>query len=166
MLSGSTNHPILFVRETARRTRPANRDEILAALGGIDYRAAVGATLDSPSTSTRFLTERCARLPYEVFGVVYVDNRNRVIAVDELFQGTIDGAAVHPREVVRAALMYGAAAVILFHNHPSGTPEPSQADELITMRLREALALVEIRTLDHLIIGGTRCTSLAERGII
>jgi DNA repair protein RadC len=88
------------------------------------------------------------------------------MAMLELFRGTIDGAAVHPREVVREALAHNAAAVVLAHNHPSGVAEPSQADELITHRLREALALVEIRVLDHLIVSAGGCTSLAERGLL
>jgi DNA repair protein RadC len=88
------------------------------------------------------------------------------MSFEELFRGTIDGASVHPREVVRQALYRNAAAVILAHNHPSGVAEPSQADELVTLRLRDALALVDIRVLDHLIVGDNRCVSLAERGIL
>jgi DNA repair protein RadC len=104
--------------------------------------------------------------PFEVFCCLFLDNRHRLIAFDELFRGTIDGASVHPREVVRQALQRNAAAVILAHNHPSGVAEPSQADELITHRLKDALALVDIRVLDHLIVGDSRCTSFAERGLL
>ena len=109
---------------------------------------------------------RLRDLPHEVFCCVYLDNRHRVIAFEELFRGTIDGASVHPREVVKHALSKNAAAVILVHNHPSGICEPSQADELITRRLKDALGLVDIRVLDHLIIGDERCESLAERGLV
>jgi DNA repair protein RadC len=125
-----------------------------------------GPCLTSPRATTEFLVARLRDRPYEVFCCLYLDNRHRLMAFDELFRGTIDGASVHPREVVREALGHRAAAVILAHNHPSGVAEPSQADELITQRLRDALALVDIRLLDHLIVGDGVCTSLAERGLI
>lgn len=125
-----------------------------------------GPRLTSPRATTEFLVARLRDRPYEVFCCLYLDNRHRLVAFDELFRGTIDGASVHPREVVREALSHRAAAVILAHNHPSGVAEPSQADELITQRLRDALALVDIRLLDHFIVGDGVCTSLAERGLI
>jgi DNA repair protein RadC len=125
-----------------------------------------GPCLTSPRATRDFLVARLRDRPYEVFCCLYLDNRHRLTAFDELFRGTIDGASVHPREVVREALGHRAAAVILAHNHPSGVAEPSQADELITQRLRDALALVDIRLLDHLIVGDGVCTSLAERGLI
>jgi DNA repair protein RadC len=157
--------PAVMVRH-GRRYRPASRDELLAALGSVDYGRAAGVKLESPGAASAFIVDRMGRLPCEVFAAVLLDNRHRVIAVRELFRGTIDGAAVHPREVVRECLAAGAAAVVLAHNHPSGVAEPSQADELITMRLREALALVEIRLLDHVIVAGTATISLAQRGLI
>ena len=101
-----------------------------------------------------------------MFCGLYLDNRHRLIAFQELFRGTIDGASVHPREVVREGLAHNAAAIILAHNHPSGVAEPSQADELITRRLADALALVDIRLLDHLIIAGPQTVSFAERGML
>ena len=125
-----------------------------------------GPSLTSPRATRDFLVARLRDRPYEVFCCLYLDNRHRLTAFDELFRGTIDGASVHPREVVREALHHRAAAVILAHNHPSGVAEPSQADELITQRLRDALALVDIRLLDHLIVGDGVCTSLAERGLL
>lgn len=128
--------------------------------------AAVQPLLDSPSATRVFLVAKLRDLPYEVFCALFLDNRHRLIACDELFRGTIDGASVHPREVVRQALARNAAAVILAHNHPSGVAEPSQADELITLRLKDALGLVDIRVLDHLIVGDSRCVSLAERGVL
>jgi DNA repair protein RadC len=128
--------------------------------------AAAGPVLESPQATRDFLIAQLRDLPYEVFCCLHLDNRHRLIAFDELFRGTIDGASVHPREVVRQALARNAAAVILAHNHPSGVAEPSQADELITLRLREALGLVDIRVLDHLIVGDSRCVSLAERGLL
>lgn len=127
---------------------------------------AAGPAMESPSATRNFLVARLRDLPYEVFCCLFLDNRHRLIAFQELFRGTIDGASVHPREVVREALGRNAAAVILAHNHPSGVAEPSQADELITLRLKEALALVDIRVLDHLIVGDARCTSFAERGML
>jgi DNA repair protein RadC len=127
---------------------------------------AIGPALESPAATKALLVARLRDQPYELFCCLFLDNRHRLIAFDELFRGTIDGASVHPREVVRQALHRNAAAVILAHNHPSGVAEPSQADELITLRLRDALALVDIRVLDHLIVGDTRCVSLAERGVL
>ena len=109
---------------------------------------------------------RLRDLQHEVFCCVYLDNRNRVIAFEELFRGTIDGASVHPREVVKEALSRNAAAVILAHNHPSGVAEPSVADQMVTQRLKEALALIEVRLLDHLVIGDGVCESFAERGLL
>jgi DNA repair protein RadC len=101
-----------------------------------------------------------------VFACLFLDNRHRLIEYEELFRGTIDGASVHPREVVRRALRANAAAVIFAHNHPSGVAEPSQSDLRITQRLKDALSLVEVRVLDHVIIGDGQGTSLAERGLI
>jgi DNA repair protein RadC len=127
---------------------------------------AAGPALESPAATRNFLVAQLRDRPYEMFCCLFLDNRHRVLSFEELFRGTIDGASVHPREVVRQALCRNAAAVILAHNHPSGVAEPSQADELITLRLRDALALVDIRVLDHLIVGDNRCVSLAERGVL
>jgi DNA repair protein RadC len=125
-----------------------------------------GPPLDSPQATREFLIRRLRDTPHELFCCLHLDNRHRLIAFDELFRGTIDGASVHPREVVKQALARNAAAVILAHNHPSGVAEPSQADELVTRRLREALQLVDIRVLDHLIVADNGCLSFAERGLI
>lgn len=125
-----------------------------------------GSPLSNPRATREFLRMQLRDLPHEVFCCVFLDNRHRVIAFEELFRGTIDGASVHPREVVKRALAKNAAAVILAHNHPSGIAEPSQADELITRRLKEALGLVDIRVLDHLVIGDGVCESFAERGLL
>ena len=103
--------------------------------------------------------------PHEIFAVLFLDQRHRVIKFEEMFQGTIDGANVYPREVVKKALHHNAAAVILAHNHPSGVAEPSQSDERITQRLKDALALVDIRVLDHFVIGDD-IVSFAERGLL
>ncbi len=125
-----------------------------------------GPAMNAPAATRQFLTAQLRDRPYEVFCCLHLDNRHRLIHFEELFRGTIDGASVHPREIVRQALQYNAAALIFAHNHPSGVAEASQADELITRRLRDALALVDIRVLDHLIVGDNTCLSFAERGLL
>jgi len=125
-----------------------------------------GPSLSSPKATRDFLSARLRDLEHEVFCCLYLDKRHRLIQFEELFRGTIDGASVHPREIVKMALQRNSAAVIIAHNHPSGVAEPSQADELITQRVREALALVDIRLLDHIIVGDAACVSLAERGLV
>lgn len=124
-----------------------------------------GEPLTSPAHCARFLRLRMRHMPREVFGVVFVDSQHRVLAYEELFQGTIDGTSVYPREVVKAALRHNASAVVLAHNHPSGVAEPSQADMRITQRITAALTLVDVRVLDHLIVGED-VTSMAERGML
>jgi len=126
----------------------------------------VGQAIRSPADTEQFLQARLRDLPHELFCCVYLDNRHRVLRFAEIFRGTIDGTSVYPREVVKEALAVNAAAVILAHNHPSGVAEPSQADERITRRLKSALELVDIRLLDHLIIGDGSSTSLATRGLL
>ena len=125
-----------------------------------------GETLTDPAASARYLKSRLGSYPYEVFGCLFLDNRHRVIEFEELFRGSIDGASVHPREVVRRCIAHNAAAVILAHNHPSGVAEPSAADRAITQRLRESLELIDVRLLDHFVIGSGMPTSLAQRGWI
>lgn len=125
-----------------------------------------GTPLTSPETTRAFIKTRLYHYPHEVFACLFLDNRHHVLRYEELFRGTIDGASVHPREVVRRALELGAAAVIFAHNHPSGITEPSQADLRITQRLKDALSLVEVRVLDHLIIGDGDGISFAERGLL
>ena len=105
-------------------------------------------------------------LEHEVFAVLFLDTQHRLIEYSELFRGTIDSASVYPREVLKEALRLNAAAVIVSHNHPSGNPEPSAADKSLTKRLREALAMVDVRVLDHIIVGGTETTSFAEQGLL
>ncbi|HHQ42989.1 MAG TPA: JAB domain-containing protein [Chromatiales bacterium] len=125
-----------------------------------------GKAITSPHAAREFLLARLRDRPHEVFAALFLDGRHRVLAFRELFRGTIDGAAVYPREVVRAALDLNAAALIVAHNHPSGVAEPSAADAAITRRLREALALVDVRLLDHLVVGDGTVVSLAERGLL
>lgn len=123
-----------------------------------------GDALTDPAASARYLKARLAAYPYEVFACLFLDNRHRVIAFEELFRGSIDGCSVHPREVIRSCIKHNAAAVIFSHNHPSGVSEPSAADRAITQRLKEALDYIEVRVLDHLVVGAGEPTSLALRG--
>lgn len=122
--------------------------------------------LTSPQLVRQYLMLRLGKAEREIFCVIFLDNQNRLIASEDLFMGTIDGAAVYPREVVKAALKYNAAAVLLAHNHPSGMLEASTADQRITQRLVSALELVDVRVLDHFIVSGTESLSFAERGLI
>jgi DNA repair protein RadC len=125
-----------------------------------------GETIKSPADTAAYLHARLHNLGHELFCCLYLDNRHRVLRFDEMFRGTIDGTSVYPREVVKEALQINAAAIILAHNHPSGVAEPSQADERITRRIKSALELVDIRLLDHLIIGDGESTSMASRGLL
>ena len=125
-----------------------------------------GQAIESPAQSRAYLRLWLAERKNEVFGCIFLDNKHRVLGVEELFQGTIDGASVHPRVVVQRALEMNSASTLFFHNHPSGVCEPSQADLRITERLKQALALVDVRVLDHLIVAVEDSVSLAERGLI
>ena len=125
-----------------------------------------GETIRSPADTEAFLQARFRHLGHELFCVLYLDNRHRVLCFAELFRGTIDATSVYPREVVKEALAVNAAAVILAHNHPSGVAEPSQADERITRRIKAALELVDIRLLDHFVVGDASATSMASRGLL
>jgi DNA repair protein RadC len=151
---------------TDESARAAEDDLIRIAMGILEDRMRrPGGAITSPEECADYLRMRIGELTYEAFGALWLDNRHRLIEARELFRGTIDGASVHPREVVREGLALNAAAVIFYHNHPSGVADPSQADLRITQKLRDALALVEIRSLDHLIIGDGH-VSLAERGLM
>lgn len=141
-------------------------DVIAAALRILSSRVVRHSTLSNPRATREYVAVRFGGIEHEIFACLYLDNRNRVLSCQELFRGTIDGASVYPREVVKEALAHNAAAVILVHNHPSGVAEPSQADELITRRLKQALSLVDIRVLDHLIVGDAVVESFAERGLL
>lgn len=122
------------------------------------------SALESPQAVRDYLKARLRHEPHEVFGCLFLDAKHRVLAFEVLFQGSIDGASVYPRQVVKRALAHNAAALILTHNHPSGVAEPSQADRVLTQRLKEALALVEVRVLDHFIVGDGEPLSMAEYG--
>ncbi len=123
-----------------------------------------GAALTDPAAAGRYFAQRLRHHPFEVFAALFLDTRHRALGFEELFRGTVDGAEVHPREVARRALALNAAAVIVGHNHPSGNPEPSAADRAVTARLKQALALVDIRLLDHFVVADGPPVSLAARG--
>jgi DNA repair protein RadC len=144
----------------------SDNDIIAQAIAILESRARYGDPLTSPDACRQWIRLRIAEREREVFCVIWLDAQNRTIEAEELFAGTLTQTAVYPREVVKAALRHNAAAVIFAHNHPSGVPEPSAADQTLTDTLRRALALVDVRVLDHFIVtpGGT--TSFAERGLI
>lgn len=149
---------------------PAKRAELLA-VNELTRRAHVAElkqepVFDSPHVVRRYLHMQMGQLPHEVFCVLYLDAQHRLLVCEELFRGTLAQTTVHPREVVKRALHHNAGAVILAHNHPSGLLEPSRADELLTQTLKSSLALVDVRVLDHLVVGSTGITSFAERGLL
>jgi len=139
-------------------------DILLMARQLANLRLRRGRALTSPKDVFSHLQALLADYEHEVFALLLLDSRHRVIAFQELFRGTLDGANVYPREIVKAALEHNAAAMVLVHNHPSGNPEPSQADRTLTHRVKEALDLVGVRTLDHIVVGREGCVSLAEQG--
>lgn len=140
---------------------------IVKALGIIEKQYLRKSTvLSSPELTRKFLSLHLAHEQFEVFGVLWLDNRHKVLKVVNLFNGTTDGAAVYPRVVATSALRHRASACVFFHNHPSGNPEPSQADISLTKLLKESLKLIDIRVLDHIVIGGNESISLAEQGLV
>jgi DNA repair protein RadC len=152
---------------TTNGIREATFEEVLdAARIALAKRVRRGTGFTSPRVTADYLRVRLSALDHEVFCVIYLTKRHQFIACEDLFRGTIDGASVYPREVLKAARKHNAAAVILAHNHPSGVADPSQADEFITARLKEALGLVDIRILDHVIVAGGDTVSFAERGLL
>lgn len=158
---------IIELSDAGATVREPDSDEIITlAKNVITSRLQRDDAISEPSEARDYLIMQLGLREQEVFGCLFLDNRHRVINFDVLFYGSIDGASVHPREVVKRALIYNAAAVILAHNHPSGISEPSKADEAITTRLIDALRLIDVRVLDHLIVGGGDATSLAERGLM
>lgn len=156
-----------FVAELGGESAPVSDEEVIdAALRILSRRLARSNAMTSPRVTREYFAARFADLEHEVFACLFLDARHHVIACEELFRGTVDGASVHPREVVKRALAHNAAAVILAHNHPSGVAEPSDADRSITRRLHDALKLVDVRVLDHLIVGGASVVSMAERSLV
>lgn len=149
---------------------PARACALIAALElgarHLALRLERGEALTDPRKAGEYFARRLRSLPHEVFACMFLDNQHQLLAYEELFTGSLDGAEVHPREVLKNCLKYNAAAVIFGHNHPSGNPQPSAADRAVTARLKQALALLDIRCLDHFIIGDGPPTSMAELGLL
>jgi len=157
----------LMIRDEQGRYLPATAEQILdAARKVIDQKVQRGAAFTSSELVKEYLIAKLGSFEHEVFSALFLDAKHRLIQYVEMFRGSIDSAPVYPREVVKEALRLNAAAVIFAHNHPSGNPEPSQADKVLTQRLKEALALVDVRSLDHIIVAGQRTVSFAELGLL
>lgn len=139
---------------------------IQLALSVLQHRHRPGEKIDSPDATRDYLRLWLSGRRNEVFGALFLDTRHRVLCVKELFQGTVNGASIYPRVVVQQAIACNANAVVFFHNHPSGVPEPSRADETITLRLSDALRLIDVRVLDHIVVGVEGTVSFAERGLL
>lgn len=155
----------LYIKQANGRYRVAEASDVYDAARHIAAQEHIRlGSVASPEEISLYFKSHFLGAKAEKFSVVWLDTRHRVIAVEDLFFGTINGASVYPREVVRRALEVNAGAVVLGHNHPSGVPEPSSADRQITTRLTEALALVDVRILDHIIVGGDDYVSFAQRG--
>lgn len=161
-----SNHN-LFIHRADGTIEAASSQEILSAARAVlAHRVRRGALLQSPQKVGEYLSMRIGHLDYECFGLILVDQRHRVIDCVELFRGTIDGASVYPREVVKLVLAHQAAGVVAFHNHPSGVKDQSQADEFITKKLKESLAAIDVRLLDHLILAASSVLSFAQEGLL
>ncbi|MEJ7139486.1 RadC family protein [Amphibiibacter pelophylacis] len=157
----------LYVRDSHGSYSLASPSQILAAARtAADSLARVGQEFSSPQAVKDFLIAKLAGIEHEIFGVIFVDSRHRLIDYKEMFSGTINAASVYPREVVKTALRLNASALIFTHNHPSGDASPSEADKRLTSQLQKALALIDINVLDHIIVAGTKTLSFAERGIL
>ncbi|EPO7629471.1 TPA: DNA repair protein RadC [Citrobacter freundii] len=166
-LSFSSFDSLLHVRDTQGRYRLASADQILeAAREAIEQKFQRGASFTSPIAVKDYLRAKLAGFEHEVFAGLFLDAKHCLLEYVELFRGSINGAAVYPREVVKEALRTNAAAVVFSHNHPSGNPEPSAADQAITRRLKEAMDLIEVRVLDHIVIAGNQGTSFAQLGLL
>ena len=163
------------VKPSARRLSKVMREalfsqdasNILAAASELlEQRARYGSALTSPQSVRDYLRIQLSGREHEIFVCVFLDAQHRVLKCEEMFRGTLTQTSVYPREVVKAALRENCAAVIFAHNHPSGVAEPSQADEMLTRQLKEALAMVDVKVLDHFIVAGSRSLSFAERGLL
>ena len=165
--STSSVDSALLVRDLDGQYRPACAEEVLSqARRVLSQRVRRGATMSSPQAVKDHLRLAIGVLEHEVFCVLFLDAQHRIIELRQMFRGTVTQTSVYPREVVKEALSLNAAAVILAHNHPSGSAQPSRADEFLTQTLKAALALVDVRVLDHLIVGGAEVVSFAEQGLL
>jgi DNA repair protein RadC len=172
MSSSSTSSEIaashaLLVRDANGQYRTASADEVLCqARSVLAQRVHRGVQFSSPADVKDYLRIQMGALEHEVFMVIFLDHQHGLLALKEMFRGTLAQTSVYPREVVKEALALNAGAVVFAHNHPSGTPEPSRADEFLTQSLKTALALVDVRVLDHFVVGGADLVSFAERGLM
>ena len=159
---------MLYAKLPNGRYRPLTDDELFAeaAQKRLELFSRSRLALTSPRDVAEFLKSQLAHKDHEVFAVLFLDTRHRLIRYEEMFRGTIDGCTVYPRECVKRALHWNASALILAHPHPSGVAEPSEADRSITLKLAKALLLIEVRLLDHIVVGAESCVSMAERGLI
>lgn len=157
----------IFTKDDNGDYRIMTADEVTKATKQhLARRVRRGNTMTSPDIVRDYLIAHYGDKEHEIFGAIFLDNRHRIIEISELFTGTIDGCSVYPREVIKTALQLNAAACCLFHNHPSGVCEPSQADERITQRLKSAFELVDIRVIDHVLVAGSDSISFASRGLL
>ncbi len=158
----------LFVQDALGQYLPASDDVVIAhALATVDKRMRnENDVFHSPLAVKQYLSLKLGQLPYEVFAVLYLDSQHRLLSYEELFRGTLTQTSVYPREVVKRALELNASACILSHNHPSASLQPSRADEALTQTLKSALALVDVRILDHIIVGAGQTLSMAEQGLV
>ena len=157
----------LLVRDGSGQYRPASADEVLCqARRVLASRVRRGATMSSPQAVKDYLRVQIGALDHEVFSVIFLDAQHRIVALREMFRGTLAQTSVYPREVVKEALALNAAAVLLAHNHPSGVAEPSRSDEFLTQTLKTALALVDVRVLDHFVVAGADVVAFSDRGLI
>ncbi len=162
-----SNSSVLLVRDVAGDYRQVDADEVLQVAQEVLLGRVRGSeVLSSPQAVRDFLRVKLGTLEHEVFAVVHLDTQNRVIEYVEMFRGTVSQTSVYPREVVREAMKRNSAAMLLVHNHPSGSTQPSRADEMLTQTLKAALALVDVRVLDHLIVAGGDIKSMAECGLL
>lgn len=159
--------PVLLIKEGRGKYRAATAKEILDASGkAIDEVYARGEAFQTGEQARAYFVAKLTRYEYEVFAVAWLDTRHRLIAYVELYRGSIAEASVFQREIVKSALRYNAGAAIIAHNHPSGIPEPSRTDVELTKKVRDSLKIIDVRLLDHIVVGGNLTTSLAERGDI
>ena len=156
-----------YVKDASATYRRASAEELLTAARSVlrrKYRR--GKLIKDPQSAGAYLIGELGHLDYECFAILWLDTRHKIIELESMFRGTVDGTSVYPREAVRSAIRTNAAACLLVHNHPSGNGTPSSADEKITRRLKTALELVDVNVIDHVIVAADSCVSLAQRGLL
>jgi DNA repair protein RadC len=163
----SASLPDLFFLDATGTFVPASSEQIIeSALSILDEKVMRNGLISVPADAGAFFSLRLGQLEHEVFAAIFLDAQSRIIEYSEMFRGTLTQTSVYPREVIKAALRCNCASIIFAHNHPSGVPEPSRADELLTQTLKSALALVDVRVLDHIVVAGGASLSFAQRGLL